>query len=81
MIQGATPCVLSVSGGSEGDGQWGAHGAAGAWEGTTSDHLEIASDPVAMADMLNALDPANPVRVPCVPVLPFTGPVGWVPSC
>ena len=29
-----------------------------------TDHVEIASDPVAMADMLNALDPASPVRVP-----------------
>lgn len=39
-----------------------------------SDHLEIASDPVAMADMLNALDPAQPVKVPCLVVLPLTGP-------
>jgi pimeloyl-ACP methyl ester carboxylesterase len=45
-----------------------------------SDHLEIASDPVAMADMLNALDPASPVRVPCLAVLPLTGPAGPVPS-
>ncbi len=45
-----------------------------------SDHLEIASDPVAMADMLNALDPAQPVKVPCLPVLPLTGPVGPVPA-
>lgn len=45
-----------------------------------SDHLEIASDPVAMADMLNALDPAAKVRVPCVPVLPLTGPIFPVPS-
>jgi pimeloyl-ACP methyl ester carboxylesterase len=45
-----------------------------------SDHLEIAADPVAMADMLNALDPADPVKVPCLPVLPITGPVGPVPS-
>ena len=45
-----------------------------------SDHLEIAYDPVAMADMLNALDPASPVHVPCVPVLPITGPIGPVPS-
>ena len=44
-----------------------------------TDHLEIAYDPVAMADMLNALDPADPVRVPCLVVLPVTGPVGWVP--
>jgi pimeloyl-ACP methyl ester carboxylesterase len=44
-----------------------------------SDHLEIASDPVAMADMLNALDPAHPVHVPCLTVLPLTGPPGQVP--
>jgi hypothetical protein len=42
--------------------------------------VEIASDPVAMADMLNALDPASPVRVPCLTVLPLTGPIGTVPS-
>ena len=29
-----------------------------------SDHLEIAADPVALADVLNALDPAIPVKVP-----------------
>jgi triacylglycerol esterase/lipase EstA (alpha/beta hydrolase family) len=45
-----------------------------------SDHLEIAADPVAMADMLNALDPAQPVPVPCLLVLPVVGPVGPVPS-
>jgi triacylglycerol esterase/lipase EstA (alpha/beta hydrolase family) len=45
-----------------------------------SDHLEIAADPVALADMLNALDPAHPVQVPCLAVLPVTGPVGPVPS-
>jgi triacylglycerol esterase/lipase EstA (alpha/beta hydrolase family) len=45
-----------------------------------SDHVEIASDPIALADMLNALDPAAPVRVPCLVVLPLTGPVGPVPS-
>jgi triacylglycerol esterase/lipase EstA (alpha/beta hydrolase family) len=44
-----------------------------------TDHLEISYDPVALADMLNALDPAHPVPVPCVPVLPLTGPVGLVP--
>jgi hypothetical protein len=38
------------------------------------------ADPVAMADMLNALDPAHPVRVPCLVVLPVTGPVGPVPA-
>jgi triacylglycerol esterase/lipase EstA (alpha/beta hydrolase family) len=46
----------------------------------SSDHLEIAADPVAMADMLNALDPAHPVRVPCLVVLPVTGPVGSGPA-
>ena len=45
-----------------------------------SDHVEIAADPVAMADMLNALDPAAPVKVPCLVVLPLTGPVGPVPA-
>jgi triacylglycerol esterase/lipase EstA (alpha/beta hydrolase family) len=44
-----------------------------------TDHLEIAADPVALADVLNALDPAHPVRVPCLTVLPVTGPVGPVP--
>ena len=45
-----------------------------------SDHLEVAADPTALADVLNALDPAAPVRVPCLLVLPVTGPVGPVPS-
>jgi triacylglycerol esterase/lipase EstA (alpha/beta hydrolase family) len=45
-----------------------------------TDHVEIAADPVAMADMLNALDPAQPVKVPCLVVLPLTGPVGPVPA-
>jgi pimeloyl-ACP methyl ester carboxylesterase len=45
-----------------------------------SDHLEIAADPIAMADMLNALDPAHRVRVPCLVVLAVTGPVGPVPA-
>ena len=40
----------------------------------------VAADPVALADVLNALDPAHPVRVPCLAVLPITGPVGPVPS-
>jgi triacylglycerol esterase/lipase EstA (alpha/beta hydrolase family) len=44
-----------------------------------TDHLEISYDPVALADVLNALDPAHPVQVPCLPVLPLTGPVGLVP--
>jgi triacylglycerol esterase/lipase EstA (alpha/beta hydrolase family) len=41
-----------------------------------SDHLEISYDPVALADMLNALDPADPVKVPCTTVLPLIGPAG-----
>jgi len=45
-----------------------------------SDHLEIAADPVAMADMLNALYPAAKVKVPCLPVFALTGPVTPVPS-
>jgi len=45
-----------------------------------SDHLEIAADPIALADMLNALDPSAPVKVPCLVVLPVTGPVGPVPN-
>ena len=45
-----------------------------------SDHLELAADPVALADMLNALDPASPVHVPCLVVRPLSGPVGPVPS-
>lgn len=45
-----------------------------------TDHVEIAADPVAMGDMLNALDPSDPVKVPCVPVAPLTGPPGPVPS-
>jgi hypothetical protein len=45
-----------------------------------SDHLETAADPVALADMLNALDPASPVHVPCLVVQPLTGPVGPVPN-
>jgi triacylglycerol esterase/lipase EstA (alpha/beta hydrolase family) len=45
-----------------------------------SDHLEIAADPIALADMLNALDPSDPVRVPCLIVLAVTGPIGPVPN-
>jgi triacylglycerol esterase/lipase EstA (alpha/beta hydrolase family) len=45
-----------------------------------SDHLELASDPIAMADMLNALDPQSPVSVPCLTVEPLFGPIGTVPS-
>lgn len=39
-----------------------------------SDHLELGSDPVAARDVLNALDPAHPRPVPCLPVLPLVGP-------
>jgi triacylglycerol lipase len=36
-----------------------------------TEHFEIAADPVAAADVLNALDPAHPRPVPCTLVLPF----------
>jgi triacylglycerol esterase/lipase EstA (alpha/beta hydrolase family) len=45
-----------------------------------TDHLEISYDPVALTDVLNALDPAHPVQVPCMTVLPLIGPVGLVPA-
>ena len=39
------------------------------------------ADPVALADMLNAARPVvRPVNVPCLVVLPVTGPVGQVPN-
>ncbi|MBO0842519.1 MAG: alpha/beta fold hydrolase [Nocardioides sp.] len=38
-----------------------------------ADHLAIVADPVAAQDVLNALDPAHPRRVPCVPVVPAVG--------
>jgi triacylglycerol esterase/lipase EstA (alpha/beta hydrolase family) len=40
-----------------------------------ADHLEIAYDPVALTDMLNALDPAHPRALPCALVLPVVGPL------
>ncbi|GLW73977.1 lipase [Kitasatospora phosalacinea] len=40
-----------------------------------TDHLEIGYDPVALTDVLNALDPAHPRAVPCQVVLPVTGPL------
>jgi triacylglycerol esterase/lipase EstA (alpha/beta hydrolase family) len=40
-----------------------------------TDHLEIAADPIALTDVLNALDPAHPRPVPCEVVLPVTGPL------
>ncbi len=39
-----------------------------------TDHLEAPYDPVGLTDMLNALDPAHPRPVPCVPVRPLVGP-------
>ena len=38
-----------------------------------TEHFEIAADPVASVDVLNALDPAHPRAVPCRLVLPFEG--------
>ena len=40
-----------------------------------TDHLEIAADPIALTDVLNALDPAHKRSVPCEVVLPVTGPL------
>jgi triacylglycerol lipase len=40
-----------------------------------TEHFEIASDPVAAVDVLNALDPAHPRPVACRLVLPFVGPL------
>jgi triacylglycerol esterase/lipase EstA (alpha/beta hydrolase family) len=37
------------------------------------EHLAISYDRRALAYVLNALDPAQPVSVPCVPVLPLVG--------
>jgi triacylglycerol lipase len=41
-----------------------------------TEHFEIAADPVAAQLVLNTLDPAHKHAVPCMVVLPFTGPVG-----
>ncbi len=38
-----------------------------------SEHFQIAADLNAAVMVLNALDPAHPRRIPCVPVLPFVG--------
>lgn len=38
-----------------------------------SDHLALAASRVAAGHVLNALDPAHPRPVPCVPVRPFVG--------
>jgi triacylglycerol esterase/lipase EstA (alpha/beta hydrolase family) len=38
-----------------------------------TDHIGIADDTVALHLVLNALDPAHPQAVPCVPVLPVLG--------
>jgi triacylglycerol esterase/lipase EstA (alpha/beta hydrolase family) len=39
----------------------------------SSDHLAISFDPVALRDVLNALDPARAVTPSCQPTLPVTG--------
>ena len=41
-----------------------------------SEHFEIGSDPVAAQIVLNTLDPKHRRPVPCMLVLPFTGPPG-----
>ena len=40
-----------------------------------SEHFEIASDPIGAALVLNTLDPKRQAPIPCMPVLPFTGPL------
>ncbi|GAA1984950.1 esterase/lipase family protein [Kitasatospora viridis] len=40
-----------------------------------TEHVEIAYDPIALTDVLNALDPAHPQPIPCQVVLPITGPL------
>ncbi len=40
-----------------------------------TEHFEIASDPVAVGCVLNALDPAHPRPVRCTVVLPVEGPI------
>jgi hypothetical protein len=42
-----------------------------------SDHLSVIFDPIAAYSILNALDPKHPHDVPCVPVLPVLGAVGY----
>ncbi len=37
------------------------------------EHLSMAYDHIADGDVLNALDPANPVALACTPVAPVTG--------
>jgi triacylglycerol lipase len=38
-----------------------------------ADHIAVAFDPTVGQDVLNALDPAHPARVPCHLVLPIVG--------
>lgn len=40
-----------------------------------TDHTEISYDPIALTNVLNALDPAHPRPIPCQVVLPVTGPL------
>jgi pimeloyl-ACP methyl ester carboxylesterase len=42
-----------------------------------SEHLSVIFDPITAYSILNALDPANPREVPCVPVLPVIGALGY----
>lgn len=42
-----------------------------------SEHLSIIFDPITAYSILNALDPKHPQPVPCVPVLPLLGAVGY----
>ncbi|WP_051029782.1 alpha/beta fold hydrolase [Nocardia takedensis] len=41
-----------------------------------TEHYELTADPVAVREVLNALDPAHALPAACAVVLPFVGPVG-----
>jgi hypothetical protein len=42
-----------------------------------ADHLSVIFDPITAYTVLNALDPSHPREVPCVPVLPGLGALGY----
>jgi triacylglycerol esterase/lipase EstA (alpha/beta hydrolase family) len=42
-----------------------------------AEHLSVVFDPITAYSILNVLDPARPHEVPCVPVLPVLGAVGY----
>lgn len=42
-----------------------------------AEHASMVADPIVAQDILNALDPGHPGRVPCTPVLPLVGAPGY----